>query len=169
VSKPVVLSTKKLYTYSTYVTKNGSSFSAKGTSGSGAVTVSSTGYVKLTASSSTPGWAAVGWEFTLPSATVYKSLSFQVYSKGTLWAADPPNEFGVQNFTWCPYSSDWSDACFERWASLGNSTGTLTWKSTAASLTADRAGRTVRGMAEISVGTYDVYQARFAVTYGILK
>jgi hypothetical protein len=159
---------KKLVSHTTYVTKAGSAISAKGTGGTAKLTLStSTGVAKLATGSN--GFVIVGYQFTLPSATVYTSLAFQVYGRSYLSA--PPNEIAVQNFHVCPYSSTgaWNEACFERWRGMGTASGALAWTSVAASPTYDRYGRTVRGLVDASVGTVYVYKVRVKVTYATLQ
>jgi hypothetical protein len=165
----VTLSKKKLVTYTKYVTKAGSAVSAKGKGGTGSVTLSTSGgYAKLSAGTG-GGWALAGWEFTLPSATVYTSVSFQVYAKAPL--SVPPTEIGMQNFTTCARTSgDWYDTCFGRWASVGNSTKSLAWfRTSGTSSSAYRSGRYVRGLIAVGHGTVYVYKARAKVVYQVLE
>jgi hypothetical protein len=162
----VTLSHKRLVTHTTYVTKLGASMSAKGSGSGGAVTVStSAGYAKLKAGG---GWALAGWELYLPSAIVYKSVSFQVYAKTVLSA--PPTYIAMQNFGWCARASTtWYDSCFDHWKGIGNSTGSLAWFSTSSTAAVNRSGRYVRGLIEVSYGTTYVYKARAKVVYAILE
>lgn len=166
------LSHKRLYWATTYVTKLGSSYVSSGTSGSASVTRSTTsGYAKLKASTASWGnWAGAGWQFTLPAAVAYKGLYFQVYHSGIKWSA--PNQISMQNFSTCPLTSgDWDEACFDVVASIGSVTSNTTklWSSVHGSATANRSGRTVRGLASVSGGTFYIYKARIKVTYGVLK
>jgi hypothetical protein len=170
VTNYVNLSRKHLYYTTAYLTKLGSSYSSKGTGGSGkVVTSTSGGYVKLVAPGSyNQNQAAVGYQFTLPSATVYKSLRFQVYAQGGLYTA--PNEIKLQNFARCPLTTGaWNESCFDHAGSLGASTSGKSWRSTSGSPTSNRSGRIVRGAASILAGTYYIYKARIVVTYGVLR
>jgi hypothetical protein len=165
----VTLSRKRLVTKTTYVTKNGSSITAKGDPGSGRVVISTSGgYAKLTGVYP-GGWVGVGYQFSLPSAVVYKSIAFQIYTKAPFFSA--PNKLGLQNFAWCPYapSTSWSMACFDHWQSVGNEIGTTSWMSAAGSPTNNRSGRIVRGAVSIDGGTVYVYKARVRVVYGVLQ
>lgn len=164
----VTISSKRLVTKTVYVTKKGTAMTAKGDPGNGSISLSSTGVATLKAGSYPSGWVGAGYAFTLPSATVYKSLAFQIYSKGV--RSVPPNVFGVQNFVTCPYSSTgaWNEACFDHLANAAGTSTALSWKSTAASVTTNRYGRTVRGMVSVNVGTVYVYQVRVKVVYGVL-
>ena len=159
------LSHKRLVTKTAYVSKSGNLVSAKGTEPTAKVTLSSTGhYAKLT---STTGSAAVGYQFTIPSATKYKSIWFQIYTKA--YFAAPGNEMGLQNFATCPYSADWNTGCFDRWHTFGFTNGGPGWAATSGSLTNNRYGRIVRGTVVVTYGTVYVYKARIKVVYQVLK
>jgi hypothetical protein len=163
----VSLSHKKLVTKTAYLTKNGSSISAKGDPGTGSISLSTAGgYAKLTGKWPN-GWVGVGYQFTLPSATVYKSIQFQVYSKGPL--SVPPSFIAVQNFVICPYSSTapWDVGCFNHPRSIG-STSTA-WFSTSGNVTNNRHGKTVRGMVSVDAFTQTIYKARVKVVYAVLQ
>ena len=161
----VTLSTKRLVDHTVYVTKTGAALTSKGAAGTGSVTTSS-GYAKVSAGSD--GWAGAGWEFTLPSAVVYRSIAFQIQAKAHLSA--PPTFIGMQDFTRCPLVvGEWSAGCFDLIDGIGNDTGSLAWYSTTGSVTDNRSGRTVRGMISQSFGTSYVYAARVKVTYAVLE
>ena len=109
-----------------------------------------------------------GWEFVLPSATVYRSVTFQVDAKSPL--SVPPTYLGMQNFTTCArVAGTWYDTCFDRWKAIGNATGARAWFSTATTAAADRSGRYVRGIVDVSSGTTTVYGARLLVVYQTLQ
>jgi hypothetical protein len=161
----VTLSTKRLVDHTIYVTKPGSAISSHGATGTGSVTTSS-GYAKVSAGSA--GWAGAGWEFTLPSAVVYRSIAFQIQAKSPFVV--PPASIGMQNFTSCPLGpGDWDASCFDATTGIGSAPGALTWYSTAGSVTDNRSDRTVRGMIGQPSGTSYVYTARVKVTYAILE
>lgn len=162
----VNLSHRKIITKTAYITKLGSSVSAKGDDGTGSITISTSGgYARLTGKSP-DGWVGVGYQFTLPTANVYKSIAFQVYDKGP--ASAPPALIGLQDFADCPYTSTggWSESCFDHWKLVGNYT--TQWFSAPGSVTYNRHGRTVRGMVSVPVLTHTIYKARVRVVYGIL-
>lgn len=163
VTSYVNLSKKVLVTKTTYVTKNGSSLSAHG----GSVAISTVShYAKLHGSVSSA--AAVGYQFTLPSAVFYKSVRFQVYAKAT-WRV-PPNLIAMQNFSVCPLTSGaWDLGCFDHSGQLGYSSTALHWNSTTGSPSQNRSGRTVRGAAVVQSGTIYIYKARVRVVYQILQ
>ncbi len=163
------LSAKRLVTRTTYVTKKGNAITAKGTDGNGSISISSSGgYTKLVGRYPT-GTTAIGYQFALPSAAVYKSISFQVYTKGGLRV--PPNEIGLQNFKTCPYvAGSWDINCFDHWKAFPSSGSSgLSWTSASGSATNDRYSRTVRGSVSVINGTMYVYTARIKVTYGVLQ
>ncbi len=167
VTSYVKLSKKKLVTYTRNVTKLGSALSAKGKGGTGSVKVSTGGgYALLKAGS---GYALAGWEFKIPSATVYSSVAFKVYSKARFSA--PTTQIAIQNFSTCPRTTgSWSDACFSRWKGIGNSTGSLKWYTTSkATSSSYRSGRYMRGMIAVPYGTVYVYKARATVVYKLLE
>lgn len=162
------ISKKKIYTYSKTVAHYGSTLTAKGTSGTGTLSLNATSrYALLKAGSS--GWAGVGWEFTLPTATIYKSIKFQVDAKAGFIGA--PVQIGMQNFSTCAYATDndWNTSCFDRWVQIGNSTATTAWYTTWGSITTNRSGTHARGTLSVFGGTVYVYKAQVVVTYGILK
>ena len=166
VTKYVNLSNKRIYYSTKYVTKNGSSISAVGQVGSASTTVSmSTGIARMRASSGS--WTGAGYQFSLPSATVYKSISFQAYTKGGL--SVPTNYIGIQNFKTCAPSYGWHEECFERWRAIGSSTGRPVWAGTSGSVTNNRTGRTARGIISVYYGTVYVYKVRMKVVVGVLK
>ena len=165
VAKFVTLSLKKLVYSTKYVIKNGSAITAAGHVGSASVTVSSTGIARLRASSG--GWAGAGYQFSLPSAIVYRSIAFQAYVKSPLTV--PPNTIGIQNFKTCPISTGWNEGCFDHRAGIGTSSSSLVWKTSTGSATNNRSGRTARGMVSVYVGTVYVYKVRIKVVIGVLK
>ena len=157
------LSTKRLVTHSTYVTKYAYPPAASSSGGTGAGYYSSTSkYLKLVAGSD--GFVLAGWQFVLPSATVYKSLKFQVYAKSP---ASPFNQIGGQNFSWCALSSTWYGDCFDHFVAIRSST--TAWYSTSLSPTYNRTGRTARGILAVQYGTVYVYKVRVYVSYATLQ
>jgi hypothetical protein len=150
-----------------YLTKYGSALSAKGDSGTGSVTISSSGgWVRLHGVWP-DGPVAAGWQFTLPSATIYKSIAFQVYAAGPRGIG---NEIGLQNFKTCPLTTGpWNAACFDHLAGLGNLTTSATWMSASGSVTNNITGHTARGTAIVAIGTETIYKVRIRLVYGVLQ
>jgi hypothetical protein len=138
----VTSSWKKLYWHSGTQTKYGNQYAAKGTGGG---TIASTSkYVRgmrITLPLGTPGrWAALGYQFSLPSGTAYSSLRFWVLGSGTHAAA-----IGMQDRrlgTW-PSGHAWIVDDFAPLATAGTS---YAWRSVAGSATYNRIGRVVRGI-----------------------
>jgi hypothetical protein len=169
ITSNVTLSGKRLSFTTVYVSKAASSVSAKGTSGTGRVTISTSARtVKLYSSGWYKGWAVAGWQFTLPSAVVYRSIAFQAYVRGGWWAA--PNDFALQNFRTCPLASGpWDYACFDHEVGLGLDYPFYGWESVPGSATTNRSGRTVRAAASVVAGTFLITSVRVKVTYGVLR
>ncbi len=132
----VTISGKRLYTYSTYVNMT-------------------------TPTKRATSWVA--WQFTVPSATIYKSLTFQVYGRSV---TVPGASIGGWDTRRCAWSASFSPSCVGAWDGLGFSTA---WYSKALSPTYNRYGRQVRGFAATSYGTAVVSKARLKVVYGILR
>ncbi len=165
VTKSVTLSHRKLVTKTTYVTKDGDALGKRLTSGSGRITTSSSGYVKLSVPGGTTGHAAGAWTFTLPSAVRYTSIWFQVDAKAPLVAG--PNGFGLHDFTFCPhFTTDLDLSCYSPWTEVG--TGSRAWQTVRGSATTDVTGRTARGAVSMNYATAYVYHVRIKVTYQVL-
>jgi hypothetical protein len=167
VTTNVTLSHAKLVQYTKDVTLDGSAISASGHGGSGSVTVSNTGgYTKLSAGT---GWAIAGWEFYIPAATVYTSVSVRVYSKAV--TSVPHTYLGMQDFSTCPrVDGSWSETCFSNWTVVGNASNSLAWYATSGTSSSKyRSGRYVRGIVSVRYGTVYVYEARARIVYGVLE
>jgi hypothetical protein len=166
-SSTVYLSWRRLVDRTVYLNLKGSATAASGTSGTGSIGRStSAGWTRLAAGSN--GWAGAGWQFTLPEAVAYKSIQFHVQASGP--RSVPPNLIGVQNFRWCAIgSNDWEESCFDKWAGVGNSTRTTAWFITSGAPSANRSGRTVRGMVSQVFGTTTIYATRVRVVYSVLQ
>ena len=110
----VTLSGKRIYTYTKVLKKDVAHKSAGGLS---------------------KGW--LGWSFSLPSATVYKKLTFAIYGKTT---GTPRGVFGPHNYAMCPGTA-WDWQCTSPYTTFPTATS---WKSVTGSVTKNRSGRTVR-------------------------
>jgi hypothetical protein len=150
----VNLSLKKLVTLSKVITKDGSAITAGGGN-----LAKSGGALRMKGSG-----ARAGWQFKIPSALIYKSLTFRVSAAAHL--AAPPSFIGIQNFNIC---SDWDADCFDRLKGIGSSSGARKWYSTSGSPSSHRKGLVVRGLVYVSTGTVWVYKAEIKVTYQVLK
>jgi hypothetical protein len=131
----VALSRKKLYTYTKYL-------------------------AKPTPTKRTKSWGA--WQFSLPTATVYEALVFQVYGRSV---NVPGMTMGGWDTRRCAWSATWSPDCVASWASVGASTA---WHSKKLSTVYGRHGSSVRAFVAAQ-GSGVVYKARLKVTYGVLK
>jgi hypothetical protein len=150
-------------THSTYVTRYAYPPTAASQGGTGKGYYSATGkYLKLVPG--VDGFVVAGWQFTLPSATVYKSLKFQAYVKGV---RSTFNVIAGQNFKACPLSAGWNVGCFDHALGIGGS-GTA-WYSTTLSPTNNRSGRTARGLVLVQSSTVYVYKVRMYVVYQTLQ
>jgi flagellar hook assembly protein FlgD len=136
VTSYTTLSNKRLYTYTTTIKKDYSHAAKK-----------------------TSTWVA--WSFTLPSATVYKSLKFSIYGKDSLGSGG----FGPHDFSYCS-STYWYPSCATRWTTFPT---TYAWKSVYGSVVYDRYGQSVRLYAWGGYGNTKISYGRVTVTYGILK
>lgn len=132
----VKLSAKRLYTYTKTLTKDYAHRSAQGAN-------------------------AVAWQFTLPSATVYKKVVFAVYAKSRSGAA---YGFGPHDFTVCPKAT-WDVGCASPAASIGTS---FAWRKVTGSVTRNRSGTYVRLYAAASTRS-NLKNGRVIVTYAVLK
>ncbi len=153
----VNLSAKKLVTQTKVITKNGSAISRQ----LGNVAASG-GTLRVKAGSGGAGGG--GWQFKIPSAVVYKSISFRINAAARFSA--PPSQIAIQNFNTC---TAWSTSCFDRWKGIGNSSGARKWYTTSGSPSSHRNGNVVRGIVYVPQGTVYVYKAEVKVTYQILK
>jgi hypothetical protein len=108
---------------------------------------------------SAQGTYSVAWQFTLPSATVYRKLVFATYGKSaqTSW-------FGPHDFTACSKSTLSLD-CMHPAGRIG--TG-FAWRSVTGSVSANRSGTFVRLYAYATTRSNLKY-GRVTVTYGVLK
>ena len=132
----VTLSRKRIYTYTAYITKTVAQAAKK-----------------------TASW--IGWQFTLPSAAIYKGMWFQAYGRSVLI---PGAELGPWDFRGCGLSTTWLTSCVSSWAGMGPTNG---WYSKGMT-SWNRSGRYVRGIVR-ATGSAVVYKARIKVVYGILK
>lgn len=135
----VTISAKRLYWHTVTVTKTASQYTKRA-----------------------PSW--IGWTFSVPSATVYKSMVLSVYGVTGV----PPAQFGAWNYAICGYYATWGPSCILHAGYLPMTTG---WVSKSLSVTNERYAHTVRAFVYAnsygSVGK--VSTVRLKVTYGVLK
>lgn len=164
----VALSLKKLYWYSGSQTRYANQYSVKGSNG-GTIAPTTTFYrgMRITLPLGTPGrWAALGYQFTLPSATTYSSISFWVLGKGTHTATIGLHDRRLG--TWASGSA-WIIDYFSPLATVPKAYG---WTHVAGDSTYNRINRTVRGIVladNWSSGRYDIAKVKLSYRYAILK
>jgi hypothetical protein len=164
----VALSPKKLYWYSGSQTRYANQYSVKGSNG-GTIAPTTTFYrgMRITLPLGTPGrWAALGYQFTLPSATTYSSISFWVLGKGTHTATIGLHDRRLG--TWASGSA-WIIDYFSPLAPVPKAYG---WTHVAGDSTYNRINRTVRGIVladNWSSGRYDIAKVKLSYRYAILK
>ena len=163
----VNLSNKKLVTYSTYVTKLGSSLSAKGSgSGGSVVTSTSAGYAKLNPGSA--GWALAGWEFVPAFGDGLQVGDIPGVREGPRQRPTHLHrDAGLHDAA--PVRAPGTTPCFDRYRAIGNASGALAWYQTGSTSAANRSGRYVRGLVDAGYGSTYVYKARVKVVYAILR
>ncbi|HEY2916465.1 MAG TPA: FlgD immunoglobulin-like domain containing protein, partial [Candidatus Limnocylindrales bacterium] len=170
VTSSMVLSKKFLHWHTSSVSKTGANLTAFGEVGNGDVSVNTTtGQVRLTATSLSSDVASAGWEFLLPAATSYRSMVFRVYASHTL-VAGGIDDIGAQNFSTCPrVAGDWADTCFDQLHAVGNGTGAYAWYATSTLTSAHWSGRYIRGFIEEVGGVTYVNTAQVTFQYSTLS
>ena len=116
------------------------------------------------------GSASAGWQFSLPSAAVYTSITFQVQAKTV--TSVPANSIAVQDFSLdsCHSTSGgWDYGCFTKVTGIGNFMNSKAWYTIRASASNDHKGRVFRGAVFAAYGTTWVYATRVKVTYQVLQ
>ena len=166
VTSTVTVSLKRLYWYSGSQTLYANQYKAKGTSGS-TITTSSTYYrgMRLNVGLGPGLYAALGYQFTLPSAASYASISFYLLGSGNLSPM-----IGLQNRqlgTW-PAGAAWDIGDF----SLASVSSRYVWSHVTGDGVYNRIGQTVRGMVlgiDAPFDHYDISQVKLTYRYALLK
>ena len=168
VTTPVTVSDKTLHWYTSSKTLYGNQFTARGGT-TGSITSTSSYYrgERITILGGPPsGFAALGYQFTLPSAVEYSSLSFSVLGSGTHGVY-----IGMQNHylgNW-PAGSSWVVDYFSPLATVSRSYG---WTRLIGDASANRIGHTVRGIVLAtgwSGAYYNVAEVKLTYRYALLK
>jgi hypothetical protein len=161
----VNLSRKRLYNYTYTKTLDAGAYIAHGTAGSGRLSRAGSRYTGgLKISSGSAGAASVAYNFTVPAATVYKSVRFEA-----LGVSQIPGIFvGVQDWAAC---TGYSIGCVDPWA---RGPILYAWHGVKGGKKNVSTGRRVRGYlyAEpyASSNTWmDARDVRVVVSYGILR
>lgn len=166
------ISLKRLYTYTYSKTLDAARYSATGKAGSGSYSKTATSYaggVKLSTGSKA-GAAAVGYAFSVPSATIYKSITFSALGRGNA-VTGGTFDAGVHDWTLC--SGGWSVNCVDSWGGGPRDYGWAGHKVVGnRHVSATRIVRTylqVTGYATGVTKWADVRDVKMTVVYGILK
>lgn len=161
----VYTSSKRLYTYTYSTTRDAGSYAAAGKVGTGSYSRTASDYaggVRLSSGSS--GAASVAYTFSIPSATIYKSIKFQVLGDGLMGGS----VIGLQDWTEC---SAFNDGCVYAWGDGPISYG---WATVAGGASKNvSTGRAIRGYVRAPgfgrTGWIDARDVKLTVVYGILK
>ena len=106
VTSYVNVSRKKLFTYTYVKTLNGAAYSATGDAGTGSISKAKSSYADgVRIATGHQGSAGVGYAFTVPAATIYKSVKFEMLGRSNL-VAGAGDEVGVQDWSIC---TGWDD------------------------------------------------------------
>ncbi|TMF34434.1 MAG: choice-of-anchor D domain-containing protein [Chloroflexi bacterium] len=157
------VSWKRLYTYSGSKTLYGAQYSFHGDPGNGSISTRSAFYrgIKVTSGSS---WAGVGYTFSLPAATVYKSVTFKVLGKS-------PNARQGWQAVWNP--SRGSYLVVESYDLAKHIGPSYRWWSTGGSLATHQRSRVTRAIVmsiyEGGSVTFDISKVQLSYTYGVLR
>ena len=114
--------------------------------------------------SSGTSWVAVSYAFTMPSATVYRTISFKVLGRST---NGTKASIGIWNPGWGGYAYVSS---YSQMKAAGPAYG---WYTTSGPGSALHSGRTARAvvLAEHGPGgkVFDISKVRLVVSYGVLR
>jgi hypothetical protein len=158
----VTLSTKRISWITTTITVDGEDYAASGRQGGGTVSTGASSYSRGVKIQGNDGWAAVGYRFTLPAASVYKAPKFSVYGHSAVM----PETIGIQNWETCPSATTWDESCFDAWSGIGPISK---WYATSAPAASHVNTRSVRGIVRSQYSFADIALARVTITYGVLR
>ena len=157
------ISWKRLYTLSGSKTLYGAQYSFHGDPGNGTISTRSAFYrgIKIKSGAS---WVGLGYKFSLPAATVYKSVTFKVLGKS-------PNGDKAWEAVWNPsYGSYLIVESYDLAKQIGPS---YKWWSTSGNLASHQRSRVARAIVmainDGSSVTFDVSKVRIVYTYGVLR
>jgi hypothetical protein len=173
----VTLSKKRMYWYSRTLTvsKGPRNYQMRSTANTAILSgpsSTSTGALGMVNAASAPTWLAVGYQFTLPSASTYRSLSFQV--KGSWTGATAP-KIGLIPWNGGNWGSIYS--LTRARAAMGTNTATY-YSQTLSGLGGINSGRSVRASIDSFAApsgygpgpfSYSITAVRLVARYGILK
>jgi hypothetical protein len=157
------VSWKRLYTYTGTKTLYGAQYTYYGDPGNGSISRRSAYYrgIKLSSGSS---WVGVGYAFSLPSATVYKTMSVRVLGRS-------PNGRQAAVAVWRPsWGSYLSTDSYDLVKIIGPS---YRWWSIGGSLATHQRSRVARAIVmavnDGAAVTFDIAKVRLVYTYGVLR
>ena len=173
----VKLVTKRMYWYRKTVKvapgpRNYQARSTGDTSVLAAPSGKSTKPVVMRNATGNPAWIAAGYQFTLPSAKTYRSVSFRVTGS---WTGTTAPKIGL-----IPWNGgNWSSMYFTDRARTALGTSASTWyRQTLTSLGGIRSGRSIRAAIDSFAGpsgysagpyVYSITAVKLVVRYGILR
>ena len=163
------VSPKRLYLHTFSKVRDGAAYSASGHSGTGSISRTKSSYsggVRLGTGTKAAA-AAVGYGFTLPRATVFRSVRFDVLGRSNL-VSGASADVGVQDWTLC---AGWSVYCVDTWGSAPTS---YRWSGLrVAGARHVGSGRVVHAYAQAwaygGLKYLDIRDVRLTVVYGVLK
>ncbi len=157
------VSWKRLYSYTASKTLYGRQYSFRGDPGNGSISTRSAYYrgIKVTSGSR---WVGVGYTFTLPSATVYKSVTFKGLGRS-------PNGRKAWEGVWQPSRGSYLDVdSYDLTKAIGPG---YRWWSTRGNLATHQRSRVARAVVlAINDGSsvkFDVAKVRLVCTYAVLR
>jgi hypothetical protein len=160
-------------TVTTYVKAGPRNFAAAGdTSIQAQFSTRATGPLQMSNPGAAPAWKAVGYQFTLPSASTYRSASFQV--RGS-WTGTTAPKIGLIPWSGGSWLSIYG--LTRARTAMGTSAGSF-YAQTLTNLGGIVSARHVRAAIDSFTGpggysggpfSYSITSVRLVVTYGILK
>ncbi len=169
----VTLSTRRMYWYSKTLTVNPRNWQFGSSGNPGEISrpsASTTAALAMVNRGAAAAWRAVGYQFTLPAASTYRSLSFQV--RGA-WSGTTSPKFGL-----IPWARSWSVYSTSRRRTSMGTSRTGFYAQTITSVSGIVAGRSVRAAIDSfappsgwAAGpfAYSITGVRLVVSYGILR
>lgn len=156
-------SRKRLHYRTATITRNGEAYSIWGDAGDGSVSRAKSKYRRGVRLASGHSWVGIAYRFKLPSATVYKTISFKVLGRSP---TGTKATIGIWNPTW---GDDYrNSANYSQRKNIGPG---YRWYSTSGGALRD--GRTAWAMIEAQYGprakTFDVATVRLVVRYAVLR
>jgi hypothetical protein len=158
------ISLKRLYYTTVTLPKAGDAYSLYADPGNGSISQGGSAYGRGVKLSSGRAGVAVGYSFTMPSATVYKSITFKVLGRS-------PNGTSATIAIWNPGWGAYRDvSSYSQSKSIGPG---YKWYSTTGPGSVLHSGRTARTVVYVEYGpgtkVFDVAKVSLVVNYGVLR